>query len=37
MKNILNEAPGQEGYAIGVKIKDSFFVTNQPLIYADYR
>jgi len=25
MKNILNEAPGQEGYAIGAKIKDVFF------------
>jgi len=26
MKNILNKAPGQEGYAIGVKVKDSFLL-----------
>jgi len=37
MKSILNGVLGQEGNAISVKIKDSFFVTNQPQIYADYR
>jgi len=38
MKNILNEAPGQEGYAIGVKIKDSFFILGFDIwIYLWYR
>jgi len=45
MKNILNGVLGQEGNAISVKVKDTFFVTNQPQtrlpdggqVYADYR
>ena len=47
MKSILNGVLGQEGNAISVKVKDTFFVTNQPQtrlsryhrggqVYADY-
>jgi hypothetical protein len=44
MENILNGVLGQEGNAINVRVKDIFFVTNQPQtrlpdggqVYADY-